>query len=204
MGPVNLKVIFAGHKGPGAARNTGIRACRNQWIAFIDSDDRWEKDKLLMTSGYIESNLDCNIFCHSERHVKLDKSVSVLNYASYYHLRETLIIQLYKRNLFSPSSTICHVSLFDEKGYFDEQLSSSQDYELWLKLAPIMHPFFIPEVLGCYYERTGSISSKKIFKRFKNLLRVQLRYGENIPGPIYWFQLAKTFAIFGSSFIKAR
>ena len=32
--------------GPGAARNTGIRAARADWIAFQDSDDEWLPQKL--------------------------------------------------------------------------------------------------------------------------------------------------------------
>jgi len=125
-----------------------------------------------------------------------------LNYSLYYKPEISLITQLYKRNLFSPSATVCNINLFQRKGYFDEELSSSQDYELWLKLASIMRPFFIPEILGVYYQRDGNISSKKRFKRLKNLLKVLFRYRTKVPILIFSVSVAKAFSVFVLSIFK--
>ena len=43
-----VRVIRHGNnKGPGAARNTGARAAACNWLAFLDADDVWDKDKTL-------------------------------------------------------------------------------------------------------------------------------------------------------------
>jgi glycosyltransferase involved in cell wall biosynthesis len=201
-GTVTIKLIFSVHKGPGAARNIGIQNCRNRWIAFMDSDDSWEQQKLQRVASFIDTNPKCNIFCHGERFMMLNQSAKELNYALSYSPDIPLITQLYKRNLFSPSATVCCISLFHEKGGFDEELSSSQDYELWLKHAPIMCPFFITEILGFYYEREGNISSKKRIKRLKNLLKVQHRYMNKVSFLSYFFSVTKTLLYFIVSLIK--
>lgn len=52
------KVMFFYKKngGPASARNLGIELSKGKYIAFLDSDDIWLKDKLQMQTDFMEKN----------------------------------------------------------------------------------------------------------------------------------------------------
>lgn len=49
--------------GPAAPRNLGIKKSRFNWLCFLDSDDKWESNKLEVLVKYI-GNSSYDIYCH--------------------------------------------------------------------------------------------------------------------------------------------
>ena len=74
---------------------------------------------------------------------------------AYIITQKKLLSQLYIKNMFSTSAVICKKDLLIDYGLFDEELLSSQDYELWLRLSTNINLKFIREFYGCYVIRVG-------------------------------------------------
>jgi hypothetical protein len=106
----------------------------------------------------------------------LDGSESLFDYGAAYLPNIPLRRQLFRENLFSTSAIVCRRDLLLTHGLFDEHLLSSQDYELWLRLAPAIRPVFVRAPLGWYVDRAGNVTSGPRWRRLWNLLRVLHRH----------------------------
>ena len=140
---VRIRLIEGKHAGPGAARNLGVNEAKNEWIAFIDSDDFWCREKLAVVAECIKENLPCNIFCHGEYHIHKDGKVTEVDYGEHYDRKADFPPQLYMRNFFSTSAVVCRKQLIEKHHGFDEHMMNAQDYELWLKISKDAIPCFI-------------------------------------------------------------
>lgn len=186
-----ITFIQNAHCGPGAARNSGILHAKGDWIAFIDSDDTWQPDKLANIKKIIHKHGEYNFICHSVKHIKLDGSSVILDNFKYYNDKTPLLPQLYLRNFFSTSAVVCSRKMLIDTGLFDEKLMSAQDYELWLRLSSELRPYFIQKVLGCYYERVGSITSKKYLRKLLNSYKISFKYRKHVKKRYFFLKCAR-------------
>tara|TARA_B100001059_G_C17822621_1_gene579266 strand:+ start:1670 stop:2563 length:894 start_codon:yes stop_codon:yes gene_type:complete len=163
------------NSGPAKARNIGIKQSSGKYLAFIDSDDIWYRNKLMEMYFCILSNR-ANVYCHNE----LFSSTKRLKYVIkngpftknfYYDL-------LTNKNCLSTSAVIVE-SLFIKRNkiFFNEDRSffSVEDYDYWMRLAYNKAKFhFSSKILGIYNFNDDSISSN-YYIHYHNTLNV-LKY----------------------------
>ncbi len=61
---IDIKLIRqAQNGGPATARNTGIKASKNEWIAFLDGDDQWLPNKLETQINIATTHPEASLIC---------------------------------------------------------------------------------------------------------------------------------------------
>lgn len=187
---VSVQVISIKHSGPGHARNIGIAKSSAEWISFLDADDYWLPNKLQNTIQIIHANKNINFISHEE-YVVNNLIIKNSKLSRYFNPSITISKQLYKRNFLS-TSTCTVLKSFIENYLFDPNLTSGQDYELWLALSPRIKLEFIKKPLGFYdVSSPNSITNSSQFKRYRNLLIILFRYAKYV-----------NFFLFGKILIK--
>ncbi len=126
-------IRLAKNSGPSAARNTGIRAAESGWVAFLDSDDCWERHKLRRQVEFIRKYPFYRIFQSDEKWIRNGRRVNPRRH----HLKPEGWIweKSLHRCLVSPSAVIARRSLLIDFGGFDENMPACEDYDLWLRIS---------------------------------------------------------------------
>ena len=142
----------------GASRNEGIKLATGEYIAFLDSDDTWFPTKVEKSVSSLENGSD--LVCHSEYWIDESGKSRLVTYgpseaATHHNL-------IYKGNRISTSATMVRATLLKEVNGFDvsPELISTEDYDLWIRLAAKSNKFaFIDEPLGEYHRHDNNVSA---------------------------------------------
>jgi GT2 family glycosyltransferase len=162
LAPFRGQIVYLVKENGGlsSARNAGIRVARGEYIALLDADDIWLPHYLDDQVGRAMAHPavdvlygDAEIFgdhpLAGRRWMELSPSTGEVDFSSLVTQRcNVMVCALVRRGV------------FDRLGLFDEALRSSEDFDLWLRVAHAGGRFnYTRRVLARYRKRSGSLSS---------------------------------------------
>lgn len=176
-----VKIYKQDNKGAGAARNLAIEKSSGNWLAFLDSDDKWLPDKLMIVKSEIESNHGIGIITHNEfeeNEMQPDKKQFVARHKNYDDSKK-LFLQLIRGNLFSTSCMVIRKDIVIKAGGFDQTLLSAQDYDLWIRCAEFSEAVYLEEALAIYLIRSDNIT-RNTYRRYLCELIICKKYVDRV------------------------
>jgi glycosyltransferase involved in cell wall biosynthesis len=156
------RISFLQHElpcGASAARNSALRVCRGQYIAFMDDDDEWfstklEKQMMVFSKAPPEVGVVYTAFRQinngSESHAPL-KNIP--------EKEGDVHAALLEGNFITLPSVIIRKECLEVVGLFDEQMPRLQDWDLFIRLSKKYHFIFIDEPLLIVHHSRDSISA---------------------------------------------
>lgn len=167
-----LRVLRGEGVGPSMARNLAIDAASAPLIAFLDADDVWYPQKLAVQMALHRRWPEVVLSFTDYRHVTVEGEDRGGCFAFWPRFRAQTagarepfllggdaIAQIYAENVIGTSTVIARTDVLRELGGFACDLLSSEDWDLWLRLAARGQVACVPQVLADYLmHRPGNVT----------------------------------------------
>lgn len=148
-----ITLIQQANNGVSVARNRGIESAKGEFIAFLDADDLYCYNNLEEKIAFLKAYPNIGLVHSAEQYFSADalEDVKHQNFSRgvggevLHHL-----LTFNKAVLNSPSSVVLRASLLKKVGGFDEKLSTSADWDLWVRLAKETEFGYLDEPLVQY------------------------------------------------------
>jgi len=141
-----IRYFSQANQGASVARNRGVEEARGEWIAFLDSDDIWEKDKLEWQFKALEQYsprcsacyTDVRFFNHSETQTMFQLAKENYRHEGVMGVNSDVLRLLVRPGgagmVVCLSSFVARTDAIRKTGGFDPKLLYSQDSEFLFRL----------------------------------------------------------------------
>ena len=150
-----VRYIYKTNRGVSAARNTGIKESKGEWIVFLDADDMLLPCALSTFASMQKQYPKCLFFVGDSiwRHlgvvIKQGANLEIVRHSSL----TTMMLYL-KRFYAAPRNMCLHRSLVEKYGYFDTRMSFYEDTEFVYRMLDNCEVVYTDKNV-CIYEQDG-------------------------------------------------
>ena len=164
-----VRLISTENRGVARARNTGIEAATGEFVAFLDSDDLWEPEKLTIQVDALDEG---HRLVYTDSISFGTESLSNINISVNEKLPSGDIrAQLILRNFIPTSSVLLDRQIALQIGGFNPEIPVCDDWDLWLRALSVTGAKYVDQPLVRYRVHENSLGSS-VEKRMSGSFQV--------------------------------
>ncbi|MFT5879389.1 MAG: glycosyltransferase involved in cell wall biosynthesis [Moritella sp.] len=187
-----FKMINGG--GVAKVRNYGLDKAAGKYIAFLDADDYWLPRKLSKQLAFHKKHPEvtlsfCNYVHFNENNQStgdcfdywplFKKYINQSKKVGYQVIIKQGAAMIYAENIIGTSSVLLNTAVITSQLKFDENLTSAEDWDLWLKIA-LSGPIGFTTSVGLAYLMRANSESENVKLRLLQVQKIMQRYAKDI------------------------
>lgn len=166
IGDERIRYIYQPNGGVSAARNTGIRNARGEFIFFLDADDLWRPNHLKTISRLIGKYPSADVYITGhEIHLHdgqiLKKSIPGVSVDLQ---SDNVYKHVWEYGYFIHTNSLaCRKSAFDTVGLFEVGIKNGEDDDMWYRLFAYFSAGISSEITTAYIRENSRATMSRIF-----------------------------------------
>ena len=155
-----IQYFYKENSGVSSARNFGIEKAQSNYITFIDADDYWYPNFLQEMFENSNRFPELQVFSAA---IEVETSKKII--PSIYSIIKTADCEIVnyfdaslKETVICTSCAVFHKSIFEKIGFFDTQLKSGEDTDLWIRIGLNYQILFSWKILARYVYDVHSLT----------------------------------------------
>lgn len=155
-----LRILRQEHGGISTAMNAGVRASTGSYIARLDSDDLWWPEMLATMVSALDAQPEVGFVYAKAEGMDAkgrptgDERGRAIKYAA------DGFRSLLEGDCTCNITVVVRRDCFDRVGLYDPSLQTSEDWDMWLRVARIYRLAFVDRVVARYRWHPGNITGK--------------------------------------------
>ena len=155
--------------GACAARNSGLARAQGNFIGFLDDDDEWLPNKIEDQLKAFDSEDVALVYCSYL--IVLDSTEKQEEHKGLFTREKVYEKLMYQNFIGSASFPLLRTEVLRQIGGFDVEMLSSQDYDVWLRIAKDHAVNYVKEPLVLYHWHEGEQITKNPAKKIAGIER---------------------------------